>query len=98
MRLLNCLPTIPDAVLGLAADAAFRFLEDPSIPIAVRAFSIRILGKICLKEPDLKTELRILLEDMMAHETALGLLVAGRDVLKMMNDYSLNPFASSSFS
>ncbi len=86
MRLLRELPTIPDAVLGLAADAAFRFLEDPSVSIAVRAFSIRVLGKICLKEPDLKAELRILLEDIMANEKAPGLLVSSRDVLIMVND------------
>ncbi len=86
MRLLNSLPTIPDAVLGLAADTAFRFLEDPSVSIAVRAFSIRVLGKICLKEPDLKDELRILLEDIMANEKAPGLLVSSRDVLKIMDN------------
>lgn len=84
MRLLRELPTIPDAVIGLAADAAFRFLEDPSVSIAVRAFSIRVLGKICLKEPDLKDELRILLEDIMANEKAPGLLVSSRDVLKQI--------------
>lgn len=84
MRLLNSLPTIPDSALGLAADAAFRFLEDPSVSIAVRAFSIRVLGEICLKEPDLKDELRILLEDLTTHETASGLLVSARDVLKQI--------------
>ena len=86
MRLLKSLPTIPDHVLGLAADAAFRFLEDPSVSIAVRAFSIRVLGKICLKEPDLKAELRLILEDILAIEKAPGILVSSRDVLRTIND------------
>jgi hypothetical protein len=84
MRLLNSLPDIPDAVIGLAADAAFKFLEDPSVPIAIRAFSIRILGKICRKEPDLKDELKALLEDVLEHEKAPGLIVSARDVLKQI--------------
>ena len=84
MRLLHSLPDIPDSVLGLAADAAFRYLEDPSVSIAVRAFSIRVLGKICKKEPDLKEELRILLEDMLEFEKAPGIITSGRDVLKQI--------------
>ena len=84
MRLLHSLPDIPDAVLGLAADAAFRYLEDPSVSIAVRAFSIRVLGKICKKEPDLKEELRILLEDMLEFEKAPGIITSARDVLKQI--------------
>lgn len=84
MRLLHSLPDIPDDILELAADVAFRFLETPSVPTGIRAFSVRVLGKICLKEPDLKDELQVLIEDILVHETAPGIIVSGRDVLKQI--------------
>jgi hypothetical protein len=82
MRAIHALPTIPTEVEGLTVDAAFRFLEDPSVSIAIRMFSMRILGKMCKKEPDLKPELRILLEDILEHEKAPGVVGAARDVLR----------------
>jgi hypothetical protein len=82
MRVIHALPSIPVAVEGLTVDAAFRFLEDPSVSIAIRMFSMRILGKMCKKEPDLKPELRILLEDILENEKAPGVVGAAKDVLK----------------
>jgi hypothetical protein len=84
MRVLRDMPNIPDAVLGLAADVSFRFLETPSVPIAIRAFSMRVLLKICKKEPDLSDELRALITDILEHDKALGIVSAGRDVLKQL--------------
>jgi hypothetical protein len=84
MRVLRDMPTIPDSILGLAADASFRFLETPSVAIAIRAFSMRVLEKICRKEPDLKGELRILIEEILEHEKAPALIAAGSDVLKQI--------------
>jgi hypothetical protein len=84
MRVLRDMPDIPENVLGLAVDVAFRFLEDPSVAIAIRAFSMRVLGKICRKEPDLKDELRVMIEDLLEHEKSAGLVSAGRDVLKQI--------------
>jgi hypothetical protein len=84
MRVLRDVPDIPDAILGLAADISFRFLETPSVPIAIRAFSMRVLLKICKKEPELKVELRALIEDILEHDRAPGIVSAGRDVLKQL--------------
>ena len=84
MRVLRDVPDIPDNVLGLAADAAFRFLENPSVAIAVRSFSIRVLTKICKKEPELKDELRALIEDILEQDKAPAIVSAGRDVLKQL--------------
>jgi hypothetical protein len=86
MRAIHALPSIPENVVGLTVDAAFRFLEDPSVPIAIRMFSMRILGNICKKEPDLKSELRVLLEDILEHEKAPGVVGAARDVLKKIKN------------
>jgi hypothetical protein len=84
MRVLRDMPDIPDDVLGLAADVSFRFLETPSVAIAVRSFAMRVLAKICKKEPELKDELRALIEDILEHDKAPGIVSAGRDVLKQL--------------
>jgi hypothetical protein len=84
MRVMRDLPEIPDAILGLAADVSFQFLETPSIPIAIRSFAMRVLLKICKKEPELKDELRALIEDILEHDKAPGIVSAGRDVLKQL--------------
>jgi pyruvate-formate lyase-activating enzyme len=85
MRTLHNMREIPENALGLAVDVAFRFLEDPSVAIAIRAFSMRVLAKICRKEPDLKDELRLLIEDILVHQTSAGLVSTGRDVLKQIS-------------
>ncbi len=84
MRVLRDLPEIPEPIIGLAADASFRFLETPSVALAIRSFSMRVLAKICKKEPDLKGELKALIEDILVHEKAPALVSAGRDVLKQI--------------
>jgi hypothetical protein len=84
MRVLRDMPEIPDNALGLAADVAFRFLEDPSVAIAIRAFSMRVLEKICRKEPDLKGELSALIEEILEQDKAPGIVSSGRAVLKQI--------------
>jgi hypothetical protein len=81
MRTLHAMPEIPENALGLTVDVAFRFLENPSVPTAIRMFSMRVLAKICKKEPDLKDELRLLIEDILAHEKSAGIVSAGRSVI-----------------
>ena len=84
VRVLNNLKELPDNILGLAASICFNYLETPSVPVAIRVFSMRVLCKICFKEPDLKNELIILIEDMMPNESP-GFKSAGKDVLKKLD-------------
>jgi hypothetical protein len=84
MRIMRDMQEIPNAVLGLAADVSFRFLENPSVAIAVRAFAMRVLAKVCKKEPELRDELRALIEDILEHDKAPGIVSAGKDVLKQL--------------
>lgn len=53
--------------LGLAADLTFRFLEDINETVAVKAFSMSILLKICQLEPELSPELISILEYQMPY-------------------------------
>ncbi|UII29340.1 hypothetical protein LVD15_13190 [Fulvivirga maritima] len=77
---------IPNKLLGEAADICFKFLESKQEPIAVKAFSMTVLANICKKEPDLKRELQILIEDQLPTGSA-GFKNRGNKVLKQIENY-----------
>lgn len=83
VRVLRYMEKIPESSIGLAASICFKYLTTPSVPIAVRVFSMHILYKICLIEPDLKEELKMSIEDGMEHGSA-GYKSAGRTILKKL--------------
>ena len=56
-------------------------VETPSVAVAIKVYSMQVLYKICLKEPDLKNEVQLLIEDLMPHETA-AFVSAGKHILK----------------
>ncbi len=74
---------IPEELMGTVADRCFLFLSDPNEAVAVRIFSMSILGELCKKEPDLAGELRIIIEEFMPHGTA-GFRSRGKKTLKML--------------
>ena len=45
VRVLRYLDKIPESSIGLAASICFNYLTTPSVPIAVRVFSMHILYK-----------------------------------------------------
>ena len=54
-------------MLGKAANSCFYLLANPNQPVAIQAFSMTVLLNICKKEPDLKNELKILIEDQLEY-------------------------------
>jgi hypothetical protein len=56
---------IPRGLLGIVADICFRYLASIDTPIAVKAFSMTVLARIAEREPDLKRELRIVIEQQL---------------------------------
>lgn len=76
---------LPENLLGNIADKAFVFLMDHKEAIAVRAFSMTVLYKICLKEPDLKNELIPIIEDMLQYGCSPGLKSYGKKMLKALH-------------
>jgi hypothetical protein len=90
MRVFKALPHIPEQLLGLTTDTCFRYMtppsrknrDVPSVPVAIRMFSMRVLEKVCRQVPELKEELRLTIEDLIQYETRPGFVGAGRDVLK----------------
>ncbi len=61
---------IPVALQDELADCCFQYLADPQAAAAVRACAITILDKICARVPELRPELRLLLEEHWEHAAA----------------------------
>jgi hypothetical protein len=74
---------IPQKELGPLADKCFTYIQSRSEPIAVKAFAMTVLYKICLKEPDLKNELIPILEDMLPFSQS-GILARAQKTLKQL--------------
>lgn len=79
VRLLQYID-IPKRHYGKITNTCFE-LMDPKEPIAVRVFSMSVLANIAAHEPDLKKELRIVIEDQLPYASA-GFRARARRVLK----------------
>jgi hypothetical protein len=74
---------IPRGLLGIVADICFRYLAAVDTPIAVKAFSMTVLARIAEREPDLKRELRIVIEQQLPYASP-GIRARARRILKMI--------------
>ena len=89
MRILRDIPEIPAHVVGLAADTAFNFLENPNMAVAVRSFSMRVLFKISKHEPELQNELKLIIETFLPYETLPAFTSTAKDILRLIDKESL---------
>jgi len=78
---------IPRRQEGKIATVCFDMLASMNEPIAVRVFSMTVLANIAQKEPDLKNEIRILVERQMLNGSA-GFRSRGAMVLKQLGSVS----------
>ena len=74
---------IPAKHHGEVVNACFEFLLKSEYPIAFKAFAMTVLANITTKEPELKRELKIVIEEMMK-EGSPGIKARGRMVLKQL--------------
>ena len=74
---------IPKKLIGKTADICFSFLANPSEAVAIRAFSMTVLLNIVKQEPELKNELKIIIEDQMPYAKA-AFLSRGKKTLKAL--------------
>lgn len=70
---------IPEELQGKLADICFTFLASAE-PVAVKVFAMTVLANLAKKEPDLKNELMILIQDQLPYASA-GFVSRGRKVL-----------------
>lgn len=69
MRLLEK-TDIPFSLQGTVMDTCFQYIADPKEAVAVKAFSLGVLGKMMNMYPEIIPELKLLIEDRLPHETA----------------------------
>jgi hypothetical protein len=61
---------IPEKYHGEVMDACFGFMEKPLTPVAIKVFSLTTLFNLSKQYPEIKAELKLLIEDNREHETA----------------------------
>ena len=69
VRLLQAID-IPEKHDGAIMEICFRYVESPAELVAVKAFSLTILGKLAKKYPEIIPEIKMLVEGQISHQTA----------------------------
>jgi hypothetical protein len=69
VRLMQDTP-IPKRFQGRVMDLCFNYIIDPKEKVVVKVYSMIILDKLAKQYPEIKPELRTIIEDRWAHETA----------------------------
>jgi hypothetical protein len=74
---------IPSPLLGRVAAACFGYLTSHEAPIAVKVFSMTVLGRISVKKPDLGRELRLVIEQQLPY-AGPGFRARAKQVLPLL--------------
>jgi hypothetical protein len=68
VRILEDVP-LPETFHGEVMDACFRFVQERPTPVAIKAFSLTILFNLSKIYPEIKNELRVIIEENIDLET-----------------------------
>lgn len=74
---------IPVKYEGDIMDICFKYLESPNEALAVKVFSMTVLFNLVKKYPEIKPDLKLLIEDQLPHQTA-GFKSRGKKILKQL--------------
>ena len=61
---------IPKKYHGQVMNICFEYLEAPKEAVAIKAFSLTVLGKLAKYYPEILLEIRLLIEEQLPHQTA----------------------------
>lgn len=61
---------IPEKYHGEVMDACFKFLENPTTPVAIKVFSLTTLFNLSKTYPEIQQEIKLIIEENWEHETA----------------------------
>ncbi|WP_120515939.1 hypothetical protein [Chitinophaga barathri] len=81
VRILRDMP-VPEDLQGPVMNFCFQFLEDPKETIAVKAFSMKVLGDLAKIYPDIRGEIVMLIEDHLREGATPGIRSRGMRTLK----------------
>jgi hypothetical protein len=69
VRLLQYV-SIPKKYQGPVMDICFGYVASPTEPVAVKAFSLTVLGNLARQYPDIIPEIKLLVQEQLPHQTA----------------------------
>ncbi|NDP21658.1 MAG: hypothetical protein GZ091_11350 [Paludibacter sp.] len=77
---------IPNPISVELINACFEWMISPRFPIAVQAYSMKMLYRICQMEPDFKPELKAHLENVVQEDYSPGFNSTRNNILKLLNN------------
>ncbi|SFP89931.1 hypothetical protein [Parafilimonas terrae] len=75
---------IPEALHGELMNSCFEMIEQPSTPVAIKAFSLTALYNLSKYYPEIKNELKLIIETNFNNETA-AFKSRGKLILKKLD-------------
>lgn len=75
---------IPEELHGRVMNICFDLLADVNETIAVRVFSMSVLAQLAKTYPEIKHELKLIIEDTLQHEPAAAFIARSKMVLKQL--------------
>jgi hypothetical protein len=69
VRLLQAVD-IPGKYEGAVMEICFKYLESPKEAVAIKAFSIAVLGNLAKKYPEIIPEIKLMIEEQLPHQSA----------------------------
>lgn len=82
LRILQTLE-IPENCLSDVINACFNWIEKPAAPAAIKAFALTVLGNISVKIPDIKNEIKLVIDYLIDNESA-AFKARAKQVLKQI--------------
>jgi hypothetical protein len=74
---------LPEKHHGAIMDLCFTYLESPKESLAVKVFSMSVLANLAKYYPEIKAELKLIIEDQLPHQSA-GFKSRAKKVLKLL--------------
>jgi hypothetical protein len=72
---------LPVKYHGEIMDLCFKYLESPAEALAIKIFSMSVLANLTRYYPDIKSELKLIIEDQLPHQSA-GFKSRAKKILK----------------
>ena len=61
---------IPEKFQGQVMDICFGYVESPSEAVAIKAFSLTVLGNLSKLYPEILPEIKLLIDEQLPHQTS----------------------------
>jgi hypothetical protein len=75
---------IPEKFHGELMNLCFKYISSPAEAVAVKAFSLTVLQKLAKQYPEIKNELKLVIEERWDHETA-AFKARAKNILQELN-------------